>query len=93
MTEIEGFEGEYCQSCGMPMDAKSDRGTNADGSPSEDYCTFCFAKGRFKEPEMTMDEMMFIFYNLLTEEMGMSEQAAEKMTEDVIPNLKRWKKE
>jgi len=39
---------QSCQSCGMPM--KKDPqggGTNADGSKSEIYCSYCYENGAF----------------------------------------------
>ncbi len=39
---------KMCESCGMPM--KNDPqggGTNADGTRSENYCSYCWADGRF----------------------------------------------
>ena len=37
-----------CQSCGMPLknDTKGG-GTNADGSTSEKYCSYCYVNGDF----------------------------------------------
>jgi hypothetical protein len=37
-----------CQSCGMPL-SKDEKGggTNADGSKSVLYCSYCFNKGEF----------------------------------------------
>lgn len=47
-----------CQSCGMPLkqDPKSG-GTNADGTQSKVYCSYCYADGRFTQPGMSVDEM------------------------------------
>ena len=47
-----------CQSCGMPLkqDPKGG-GTNADRSKSERYCSYCYADGRFTQPDITLDEM------------------------------------
>ena len=41
-------EFKNCQSCGMPLkrDEKGG-GTNADGSNSKIYCSYCFEKGEF----------------------------------------------
>ena len=36
-----------CQSCYMPMDAADKFGTEADGSPSADYCVHCYENGDF----------------------------------------------
>lgn len=38
-----------CQSCGMPLSKDPQGGgTNADGSLSEKYCSYCYADGKFK---------------------------------------------
>ena len=36
-----------CQSCGMNMDRIEDFGTNADKTPNDDYCVYCFKDGSF----------------------------------------------
>ena len=37
---------KFCQSCGMPMKKDPEGGgTNADGSKSPDYCSYCFRNG------------------------------------------------
>jgi hypothetical protein len=48
---------KLCQSCGMPL--KKDRqggGTNADGSKSEKYCSYCYQNGRFSGENLTVKE-------------------------------------
>ena len=42
----------------MPMkqDPKGG-GTNADRTRSKLYCSYCFADGRFTQPDLTVDEM------------------------------------
>ena len=45
---------KICQSCGMPMKAET-FGTNADGSPSEDYCRYCYTNGEFID-KVSMEE-------------------------------------
>jgi len=48
-----------CQSCGMPL--KNDPnggGTNADGSKSTMYCSYCWQNGAFTGPaDMTVQQM------------------------------------
>jgi hypothetical protein len=47
-----------CQSCGMPF--KSDPkggGTEADGSRSTKYCSYCYQNGRFLQPDWTVEQM------------------------------------
>ena len=36
---------KFCQSCGMPLQAEDQWGTNADGSLNEEYCCYCYQKG------------------------------------------------
>jgi hypothetical protein len=70
----------------MPMEKQDDFGTNADGSRSEDYCTYCYQRGRFTEPDLTMRQMIDKSISM-TRKMGIP---AEQI-ENAIPNLKRWK--
>jgi hypothetical protein len=42
-------------------------GTNTDGSVSRDYCSFCFEKGGFRNPDMTIDEMKALIIEKLGE--------------------------
>jgi len=79
----------FCQSCSMPLDNPEFRGTEKDGSKSIEYCGYCYQKGSFINPDMTLDEMRI----LVKEQM-------EKMKIDAgiinlalgsLPNLKRWK--
>jgi len=38
-----------CQSCGMPLSKDPQGGgTNADGSKTEKYCSYCYVNGDFK---------------------------------------------
>lgn len=57
-----------CQSCGMPLKADpKGGGTNADGSRSSEYCSFCFEGGKFHNPDMTIDEMKALIIEKLGE--------------------------
>lgn len=51
------MEMKFCQSCGMPLTSDEVCGTNADGSLSADYCTYCYQQGKFAQ-DCTMDEMI-----------------------------------
>ena len=48
---------KFCQSCGMPMLQGIAYGTEADGSLSGDYCSYCYGNGAFLG-EMSMEEMI-----------------------------------
>jgi len=65
-------------------------GTNADGSLSQTYCSYCYEGGRFKQPDMTMEQMR-VFVKGKLKEMGFPGFLAGWFTHG-IPHLKRWKK-
>ena len=83
---------KFCQSCGMPMTPETEYGTEANGSKSPDYCSYCYQDGKFTG-DMTMEEMI----DFCTPFMAKSnpditpEQAREQMFR-FFPMLKRWKK-
>ncbi|MBU2856476.1 hypothetical protein HF289_06210 [Acidithiobacillus ferrooxidans] len=52
------LERNRCQSCGMPLQFDPEGGgTEADGSHSICYCSYCYAGGQFREPELALDAM------------------------------------
>lgn len=80
----------FCQSCSMPLEYKNDFGTNADGSLNHEYCQYCYQKGQFTDPEMTMEEMIELTVRIM-EEKRMSSELIEQ-TKEYIPMLKRWRR-
>ena len=91
---IQMEERNFCQCCGMPLDAPEDRGREADGTLSRDYCRYCYQQGAFTAPEATMEDM--IAFNLkFNEENGHPfgpQEEAERNMRAWFPTLKRWKK-
>jgi hypothetical protein len=88
------MEKEYkvCQSCGMPF--KNDPnggGTNADGSKSRKYCSYCFVSGKFTQPDMTAEQMQAFVKGKL-KELGFIHKLFAGMFVKGIPHLERWKK-
>lgn len=79
----------YCQSCAMPLNEEI-YGTEEDGSPSTDYCKFCYEDGKFKQ-DFTMQEMIDFCIPIVVENSDMDEQSVTVMLNKVIPQLKRWK--
>ena len=80
-----------CQSCGMPLkkDPKGG-GKNKDGSISNIYCSYCYDKGTFLQPDITAKQMQeFVKYKL--KEMGFPGFLAGFFTKN-IPKLERWKR-
>ena len=88
--EMKKPEGPFCQSCGMPMGRPEDFGTEADGGKSKDYCHYCFEKGKFTEPEITMEQMTEKVSYFLVKMEGMPEAMAKEISRTFIPRLKRW---
>lgn len=84
-------EMSFCQSCHMPFSRESDRGTNADGSVSEDYCVNCFVGGEFVVYK-TVEEAIADSVNY-AEYAGMTREEMLEFAKENYPNLKRWKGE
>lgn len=79
-----------CQSCGMPMQGDELHGTEANGAKTGEYCMYCYENGSFKQPEMTVSEMIEECVPFMTRE-GMPERQARSLLEAQLPQLKRWK--
>lgn len=87
-------ERKFCQCCAMPLDRPEDKGTEADGTPSGDYCRYCYQNGAFTAPDATMDDIIAFNLKFNTENghpFGPQEEA-EKMMRGWFPTLKRWRK-
>ncbi len=80
-----------CQSCGMPLVDEKLLGTEKEGQVSQEYCTYCYGEGEFKQPNLTIKEMIEICVPHLKED-GMAEDEARKMLASFLPSLKRWRK-
>lgn len=78
-----------CQSCGLPL-AKDPKGggTYSDGAKSHTYCSDCYARGRFTQPDMTVDEMKDFCAGKLCE-MGYPKFIARLMVRN-MNKLERW---
>ena len=88
--KLEQSNDPPCQSCGMPFESIDDYGTDTDGSKSDEYCGYCFQKGKFLEPNISMEEMIERTSEFMVAQMKMMESQAKKTLEDFIPKLKRW---
>ncbi|WP_406657336.1 zinc ribbon domain-containing protein [Methanolobus sp. ZRKC2] len=89
-TQLKGL---FCQSCGMLMEEASDEefGTNADGSKNEDYCSYCYQKGAFTDPDISMEEMIKATAKGWAEHNpSVSYEVALEVSRKNIPTLKRW---
>ena len=79
-----------CQSCGLPWnkDPKGG-GSNADGSKSSMYCSYCFNDGSFLNPNLTAGDMQAYATKKL-QQYGIPAMLANLLTKG-IPDLERWK--
>ncbi|VBB08254.1 Hypothetical protein LUCI_3525 [Lucifera butyrica] len=81
----------FCQSCGMPLSDASLLGTEKTGEKNRDYCFYCYENGCFKQPDITMEQMIEICVPYMKEH-GMEEAKAREILNQQLPQLKRWKK-
>jgi hypothetical protein len=65
-------------------------GTEADGSKSTMYCSYCYEGGKFTQPDMTASQMQE-FVKAKLKEMRFHSFLAGLYTRG-IPKLKRWTK-
>lgn len=83
---------KFCQSCGMPLGPGVELGTEADGSPNADYCSYCYKDGKFAG-EMTMEEMIDFCAPMMAQaNPGMTQEQAKAQMHQFFPMLKRWKR-
>lgn len=81
-----------CQSCGMPLQTKKAgdcRGTEADGSRSELWCSLCYENGAFIGGDCTVEQMQEIVDAALIE--NGSGRLMRWLARRQIPTLQRWK--
>ena len=80
-----------CQSCGMPLkhDPKHG-GTEANGSLTTKYCSYCYVDGKFTVPEIDTAEKMQDFCINKLKEQGFPKFVAWIFTRN-ISKLERWK--
>lgn len=78
-----------CESCGMPL-KDAVKGTNADGTKNDHYCTYCFADGAFTAPDATVAEMREYSIKGMTDK-GWPKFLATIMTKNT-GRLPRWQK-
>ena len=75
----------------MPMDNAEFLGTEKDGSPSQEYCKYCYQHGEFTNPGLTPDEMRKHMSKMMDKE-TLPEDILESALSR-LPHLKRWNKE
>ena len=79
----------FCQSCTMPIDNVADRGTEKDGSKSNEYCKYCYQEGALINPNMTFEEMKSLVITQM-KNMNLPPDIIQNSVRS-LPNLKRWR--
>jgi len=83
---------KFCESCGMPMGETDEMyGTESNGSKSVDYCQYCYDKGVFTNPDITLEEMIESVAAVMVKDFGFSPEDAKAQCNEGLPTLKRWK--
>jgi len=75
----------------MPLIKKKEFGTNKNKTRNREYCWSCFNNGKFLDEGITLQEKIKknIEFAIKT---GWSEEQAKEIANEVLPNLKRWRK-
>ena len=74
---------------GCAVQAEYTFGTNADGSPNEDYCRYCYMNGEFID-KVSMEEYIEMC-SQFGAQAGMTNEEMKEYCEKLFPTLKRWK--
>ena len=81
---------QICQSCGMPLRAEKDKGSEKGGAKSQKYCVHCYKNGEFTWPDATAERMQIYCMGVLTKDKHMPSFLARMATKN-IPKLERWR--
>jgi hypothetical protein len=80
---------KICQSCSMPIGLDHVKGSEKDGSKSNNYCIYCYEDGIFKDPKITLGQMISSVETQM-EKMNLPGKLIEASISK-IPKLSRWK--
>lgn len=80
---------QFCQSCSMPLESADLCGTEKDGSHSDEYCRFCYQRGEFVKPGLTLSQMKDFMQHQMKKE-NIPPKALEAAIAR-LPFLKRWR--
>lgn len=96
IDELLDHSSPICQSCGMTLSDDHGKGSEADGSISNEYCEHCYQHGASTK-ELTMKEMInenLQDLNEWNQEQGLqiNEEEARNELREFLSSLKRWHK-
>jgi len=76
----------------VPLDKDPNKGgTNADGSISETYCSFCFQNGEFTREGIALIKKMESLIQNAVMVMDMTELQAKAVADSFAEKFERWK--
>ena len=78
----------FCQCCGMPLE-DAIIGKDADGTPNEHYCQWCYADGTYTYSDM--DDLIDVCVANMVNE-NFSEEQARAYLRQTLPQLDYWKR-
>ncbi len=73
----------------MPLHSDAEKGTEKDGSKSNEYCSYCYQNGQFTDPKLTFVDMEEVIKTQMAK-MNLPPGLIQKSL-DALPHLKRWK--
>lgn len=79
-----------CQCCGMPLEDDEIISRDADGTPNEDYCKWCYADGTYTYSNM--DDLIDVCVGHMVNE-NFSEEQARAYMKQILPKLDYWKRQ
>ena len=77
-----------CQCCGMPLE-KELIARNADGTPNQNYCKWCYADGKYTYSDM--ESLIDVCVQHMVSE-TFTEQQARAYMQQLLPTLDYWKR-
>lgn len=85
------FDGPRCQSCGIFIMNHHEFGRSATNAIVTDYCRYCYQKGQFVEPDITLEQMIEKLIPAMKTNRNITDEQAKEMAGSLISGLKRWR--
>ncbi len=79
----------FCQCCGMPLAEDGHISREPDGSFNEDYCTWCYADGRFTYS--SKDALLDFLVSHMPDPEGRPEEERRALYDRHLSQLKHWR--
>ena len=79
-----------CQCCGMPLSEDSMISREPDGSFNEEYCTWCYAEGKFVYP--TKDSLIDYLVSHMPNPEEQPEEKRRELYDFHLSQLRHWQK-